>query len=507
MILATHGILANSAPSSTLNNGLVAVYKAENNARDSLVNYDGYGAGGVTYTTGKSGNSFDLNGTTGYIEMSDVMDIGTSSWTYSFWFNPNSLSVTQTLFGKTIAAGVRGRIFCQLDGNKLVIGFDADASNVIIVETPSLGLSTGNWYNAIIQIDRSDKLKVIVNGTNLTLTTTNGTNNLIPYSATNYNTNNPFRIGAFTSSDNVTAFQFYNGKIDEFNIWNRVLTTTEITELYRCGSGNYYPFIALPTYDADACAFIGAASITDTTQQSAINQLVLDLKSANIWTKMKAIYPFVGGSASQHRFNLKDPRALTAAYYITFGGGGTHSSQGYLPDGTTAYANTNLNPSTAISNGSSVHFSLYCNTNTFPSVNGTVKVNGGYQSSPLKVFQLGFWRQSSGQASYFVSLGSNTLISNTSSPNTQGFTLVTRTSSTSLKLFQNNVLLGTDTTLETSGLPNYNMYLGARNGDNVIDSYNNLPHQFASLGDGLSDSEATAFRTAVLNFNTTLNRQ
>ena len=51
------------------------------------------------------------------------------------------------------------------------------------------------------------------------------------------------------------------------------------------------------------------------------------------------------------------------------------------------------------------------------------------------------------------------------------------------------------------------MYLGARNGDNVIDSYNNLPHQFASIGDGLSDSEATAFRTAVLNFNTTLNRQ
>lgn len=242
MILATHGILANSVPPSTLNNGLVAVYKGENNANDSLSTYNGSAIGGVTYTAGKSGNSFDLNGTTGYIELGDVMDVGTSSWTYSFWFNPNSLSVTQTLFGKTIAAGVRGRIFCQLDGNKLVIGFDADASNVIIVETPTLGLSTGNWYNAIIQIDRSDKVKVIVNGTNLTLTTTNGTNNLIPYSATNYNTNNPFRIGAFTSSDNVTAFQFYNGKIDEFNVWNRVLTGSEITELYNSGSGKFYPY-------------------------------------------------------------------------------------------------------------------------------------------------------------------------------------------------------------------------------------------------------------------------
>lgn len=227
---------------STLSNSIYSVYKGENNTNDSFGSRNGTPMGGLTYTTGKSGQAFNFNGTTSYVDMGDVMDVGTSSWTYSFWFNANSLSVTQTLFGKTIAAGVRGRVFCQLDGNKLVIGFDADASNVIIVETPTLGLSTGNWYNAIIQIDRSDKVKVIVNGTNLTLTTTNGTNNLIPYSATNYNTNNPFRIGAFTSSDNVTAFQFYNGKIDEFNVWNRVLTTTEITELYNSGSGKFYPY-------------------------------------------------------------------------------------------------------------------------------------------------------------------------------------------------------------------------------------------------------------------------
>lgn len=46
--------------------------------------------------------------------------------------------------------------------------------------------------------------------------------------------------------------------------------------------------------DPDAQAFITAASITDPTQQSAINQLVVDLKGYNVWTKMKAIYPFVG---------------------------------------------------------------------------------------------------------------------------------------------------------------------------------------------------------------------
>jgi hypothetical protein len=277
---------------------------------------------------------------------------------------------------------------------------------------------------------------------------------------------------------------------------------------------NYYNLISSMSktppiiWDADALLFIANASITDNTQKSAINKLVTDLKSASIWTKMKAIYPFVGGTASQHRFNLKDPRTVTGAYYITFNGGGSHSSQGYLPDGITSYANTNFIPSTGISNGASTHFSLYTNTNTFPTVNGEYKVNGGYQFPPLKIFQLVFLKQSTGESTYGCSLGGITSLNvNSSTPTTMGFTLGTRTSATSLKLFQNNTLLGTNTTSETNGLPNVNMYLAAINGAGVIDNYNNMPHQFASIGDGLSDSEATAFTNAVLAFNTTLNRQ
>ena len=39
--------------------------------------------------------------------------------------------------------------------------------------------------------------------------------------------------------------------------------------------------------DADAQAFITAAAITDATQQSAINTLVVDLNTYGIWTKKK----------------------------------------------------------------------------------------------------------------------------------------------------------------------------------------------------------------------------
>jgi hypothetical protein len=94
------------------------------------------------------------------------------------------------------------------------------------------------------------------------------------------------------------------------------------------------------SFDADALSFITAASITDNTQKTAINTLVTDLKTYNIWTKMKALYPFVGGSAFSHKFNLKDPRDDNGAFRLLFVNGWTHSSTGALPNGTDAYADT-----------------------------------------------------------------------------------------------------------------------------------------------------------------------
>ena len=53
---------------------------------------------------------------------------------------------------------------------------------------------------------------------------------------------------------------------------------------------------------------------------------------------MKALYPFVGGTATSHKFNLKDPRDLDAAFRLQFNGGWTHNSNGVTPNGTNGYA-------------------------------------------------------------------------------------------------------------------------------------------------------------------------
>jgi hypothetical protein len=97
---------------------------------------------------------------------------------------------------------------------------------------------------------------------------------------------------------------------------------------------------APPGPDPDAQAFITAAGITDPTQQSAIDALVVGLKADGLWTSMMAIYPLVGGTASSQKYNLKDPRDLDAAYRLTFGGGWVHNSSGIVGNGFNTYADT-----------------------------------------------------------------------------------------------------------------------------------------------------------------------
>jgi len=250
--------------------------------------------------------------------------------------------------------------------------------------------------------------------------------------------------------------------------------------------------------DADAQAFITAAGITDATQQSAINTLVTDLKAYGIWTKMKAIYPFCGGTASSHKWNLKDARDLDAAFRLVFSGGWTHSSNGATPNGTNGIADSFLTANTL--SQFSTHLSYYSRTNN----------DGSY-------FEMGYGAASSritmgikylGTGYYDQNDNSNGRITvSMSSTNSTGLFLMSRTANNVQKAYRNSGQIGsTNTNTITSSLPNNKIQLGAfTDGVNFI--YSNRQCAFASIGDGLTDTEAANLYTAVQAYQTTLNRQ
>ena len=258
--------------------------------------------------------------------------------------------------------------------------------------------------------------------------------------------------------------------------------------------------------DSDATAFVTAAGITDSTQISALNTLVTDLKTYGLWTKMKALYPFVGGSAASHKFNLKDPRDLDAAYRLVFNGGWVHSSTGALPNGTTAFADTKLNAT--ILTKSSTHLSFYSKTNN-PTIASTGRVDIGCQIGALTSMFMGISDYGGYNVSMYVNSGN--YISSTNPTDTRGFMLSTVQSLTSLKSFWYQsggsfTQKGSTITTVSGDLPNNNIYI-SRNGSSTSSyEFSNRESVFASIGDGLTDTEALNFYISVQKFQTTIGR-
>lgn len=250
------------------------------------------------------------------------------------------------------------------------------------------------------------------------------------------------------------------------------------------------------SYDADASAFFTAASITDTTQKSAVNQLVLDLKSYVIWTKCKAIYPVVGGNASSHAVNLKTP----GTFNLTFSTGWTHSSTGMTPNNSTAYADTSFNVSSVFSSINNCGFSFYSRTSLSFSntpnhgIIPTTTNNRMYFAPQSTFYQI----QGTENALYWVTF-SNT--------DRKGFYTSVRTSNTSRKTYKNGNVAGSSTGNDTGGtLPSANFFIGATNNNGTASNFTIDQLAFSSLHDGLTDTEAANFYTAVQAFQTTLSR-
>jgi hypothetical protein len=264
------------------------------------------------------------------------------------------------------------------------------------------------------------------------------------------------------------------------------------------------PYVFAGGFDPDAQAFITAAGITDNTQKTAINTLVLDMKGFGIWTKMKAIYPFVGGTASSHKWNLKDPRDLDAAFRLVFSGGWTHSANGALPNGTNGYANTFLSPSTSLTNNNT-HMSYYSRTNTQGPNKGLIGASVGGSFIPLFTI----YGRSGSNVFFMDSYNYTTNRNQGAEPTGQSFLLSTRISSSSFKSFRNNLLVATSPNSNADNVTaiNFPISIGALNLAGSVSQFSDFQCAFASIGDGLTDTEAGNFYLAVQAFNTTQGRQ
>lgn len=301
--------------------------------------------------------------------------------------------------------------------------------------------------------------------------------------------NNPLYIGA-----SPTPGLYFNGSMKELILWGVTLSDAARDK----GEANIQTFY-FGGYDVDAKVYFDQVGISDSTQKTAINTFFNDLKTYSLWAKIKAGYLFIGGTAATHKWNFKDPRDLDAAFRLVYAGTITHDSNGFTGNGTTGWADTKLNPFTNSLNDND-HLSIYIrNTGTI----GTVDIGGYNDGDRFYAIKARNSSTKSFMATYSFS-GAGAFI-DPDNASTPGFYIVTRRAAADAECYKNGVSTGTAGN-STQDIPSVTVGIGGLGGA-TTKQFSNNNYAFASIGTGLTDTEAANLYTAVQAMETTLSRQ
>lgn len=244
-------------------------------------------------------------------------------------------------------------------------------------------------------------------------------------------------------------------------------------------------------FDPDAQAFFDrvttAGGTLTTTEKNATNQLVLDMKSAGIWTAMKAVYPMVGASAAACAQNLK-----SSSFTGTFTSGWTFASTGVTPNGVSAFMDTSLVPNTEFATANDGNFGYYVRTDLV-----SAKVVLGCNSGPW-VIDFPFTG-----GTFYPSINDGN--SSTISP---GYSKGMRQLSRNSTLLNQLLYLQNTTPYTRIEAATTKVTTPVKLGSSTSQYFSSNEIAFAYIGNGqLSVINQTNYYTAVQAFQTTLSRQ
>jgi hypothetical protein len=232
---------------------------------------------------------------------------------------------------------------------------------------------------------------------------------------------------------------------------------------------------------------------------------------------MQVIYPFVGGTAYTHKFNLKDPRDLDAAFRIQFFGAVTHNNLG-VSSSAAGYGDTRFSPLNNFADiSSSIHATIYMSAGL---ANGSIftdqATQWNYNANTLDISPVRIGEESStgvyAAISAYATSGYNNIIQTNAAAastglNRTGLWAATRTSGTLATVYRRSTAQNfTITSTNAFVSPSSNQTMRLFRSYQANGATSGGLFTFASLGTGLQTSEIDTLYTLVTAFNNTLGR-
>lgn len=225
-------VFADQIKGTGLETNLVSYYTLDEesgNADDSAGTNTGANTN-VTYSAGKINNGGDFDGTASFNIGSDSnLANNTDGFSVSMWLQTSDNSQTVFYYSNwNSGSSAENFAIWNNNGTDLSVRFNVSGQPVNYVNSSSGVTPTNNtWYHVVATYDGS-QLIIYVNG--------------VAHSNTVNVT--PFTGGTSYIGQRGNGSLFSLGKIDEVGVWDRELTSSEVSQLYNAGMGITYGELA-----------------------------------------------------------------------------------------------------------------------------------------------------------------------------------------------------------------------------------------------------------------------
>lgn len=238
--------------SSALTDGLISYYnfdEASGDLIDQASTYDGTVVGADYEATGIINYAYDFElGDAGDYIQTGLPILTDADFSISVWVKIESYSGIDRIINWRNSGNDNSIIELSTSVDKVFFRLRGNDNSGLTTLYTSTTLNTGTWYHIVATFDQSTgEQKVYLNAT--TPTSVNYTGGAITF--------NKAAIGGDWNLPSTTEFPngcWYDGLVDELGIWNRILDSTEVSELWNNGNGLTYPFVV------DTCTCPGAGN-------------------------------------------------------------------------------------------------------------------------------------------------------------------------------------------------------------------------------------------------------